>query len=393
MPSDFHHGPRVIEIDNDYGYITTYETSVIGMVVTAPDADPIMFPLNKPVMLIGASQYLDKCGVRGTLAKALDGIKDQYEPLIHVVRVAEGDTEAETISNIIGTKVNGVFTGLQALLACQQMFGEKPRILGVPEWDKKQPIAHELGIIAEKLRAFCYVAVDANALEDAYQYRENFGSKRTMLIYPEFIGWDVNSNAEIALSASTRALGLRAKIDNEIGWHKSISNMPINGVDGLSKHISSDYTSTLSDLDYLNRNQITTLLRKDGFRIWGNRTCSIVPGEQFECYVRTADVLADTMAMNHLYAIDKPISRHLVENIVDTINMKLQEWVTREWLIGGKAFMPVGWNTKATLGNGKLFIEYDYTPVPPLEDLQLLQKQTSSFLIPFIDDLISATKS
>jgi uncharacterized protein len=71
-----------------------------------------------------------------------------------VVRVAEGDDEAETISNIIGgSDANGQYTGMKALLAAQTQLGVKPRILGVPGLDSLE-VATALASIAQQLRAF-----------------------------------------------------------------------------------------------------------------------------------------------------------------------------------------------------------------------------------------------
>ncbi|CHG51762.1 major tail sheath protein [Salmonella enterica subsp. enterica serovar Typhi] len=48
-----------------------------------------------------------------------------------VVRVAQGETEAETTSNIIGgVTSDGKKTGMKALLSAQSQLGVKPRILG-----------------------------------------------------------------------------------------------------------------------------------------------------------------------------------------------------------------------------------------------------------------------
>lgn len=71
-----------------------------------------------------------------------------------MVRVAEGDDEAETISNIIGgTEANGQYTGMKALLAAQTQLDVKPRILGVPGLDSLE-VATALASIAQQLRAF-----------------------------------------------------------------------------------------------------------------------------------------------------------------------------------------------------------------------------------------------
>ena len=386
MPSNFHHGVRVLEVNDGTRYVRTVETAVIGMVVTANDADPTVFPENKAVQLIGASRYLDKAGTTGTLARALDAIKDQCEPVIHVIRVPEGDTEAETVSNIIGSMANGQRTGLQALLTTKAMFGDKARILGVPGYDTLSPISHELDIISAKLRAFNYTGVNGQTMEEAVTNRSGFGSERKMLIWPEFIGWDTSINAERTLMASARALGLRAKIDLEIGWHKTISNIEVQGVEGISHSLFHDPTSLEpTDTKYLNQNEISTLIRQNGFRFWGNRNCagasSLFP---FENYRRTGDVLADTMALGHLWANDLPMDIGLIKDVIFTARAKLDELTNRRYLLGGNAWFDGEFNPKELVKAGKCTIDYDYTPVPPLEDLIFQQRITDQYIVKLI---------
>ena len=386
MPSDFNHGVRVREVSSGSRMVRTVETSIIGMVCTAEDADASVFPLNKPVQLVGASGYLDKAGETGTLVRSLDAIKDQCEPIIHLIRVAEGDTEAETVSNIIGAAAGGQRTGLQALLTSKVQFGEKPRILGVPGWDKKQAIATELDTISDKLRAMNYCGVDAESIEAAMTYRGNFGSRRKMLIWPEFTGWDSATNAEQLLYASARALGLRAKIDNEIGWHKTISNVEVHGVEGISHSIFHDPTATdPTETRLLNSKEVTTLVRDNGFRFWGNRNCagstSLFP---FENYTRTADVLADTMAWGHLWATDQPMSVGLLKDIIYTARSKLLDLTTKGYLLGGNAWFDGDFNPKELVKAGRATIDYNYTPVPPLEDLVFQQRITDKYIVNLI---------
>lgn len=102
MAQDYHHGVRVVEINEGTRSITTVSTAIVGMVCTGDDADASMFPLNKPVLLTDVLTASGKAGESGTLARSLDAIADQAKPVTVVVRVAQGETEAETTSNIIG---------------------------------------------------------------------------------------------------------------------------------------------------------------------------------------------------------------------------------------------------------------------------------------------------
>lgn len=62
------------------------------------------------------------------------------------------------------------------------------------------------------------------------------------------------------------ALGLRAKIDMEQGWHKTLSNVGVNGVTGIKPAIYWDLQNPATDAGLLNEADITTLVQRDGFR-------------------------------------------------------------------------------------------------------------------------------
>ncbi|WP_447529819.1 phage tail sheath protein [Vreelandella sp. TE19] len=385
MAQDYHHGVRVVEINEGTRPIRTVSTAVIGLVATAPDAVAAKFPLDTPVLVTDIYSAISDAGTGGTLARSLRAIVEEARAVCVVVRVAEGEDEAATTANLIGTVTNGRKTGIQALLAAEQQFGVKPRILGVPELDNEN-VASALIAIAQQLRAFAYVAGhDCETKEEAVMYRENFGAREAMVIWPDFQNFDVNAQESRPLSAVAKALGHRAKLDNDIGWHKTLSNMPVNSVTGISHDVFWDLQDPDTDAGYLNAADVTTLINKSGFRFWGSRTCSEDPLFAFESYTRTAQVLADTIAEAHLWAVDKPMHPSLVRDIIEGINAKFRELTRKGYILGGEAWFDPELNSKEVLKSGKLYIDYDYTPVPPLENLMLQQRITDQYLVDFAD--------
>lgn len=382
MPTDYHHGVRVVEIDGGTRPIRVIATAIIGFVATAPDADAAAFPLNTPVLVTNPLAALADAGSQGTLAKVLTAIAAQANALCVVVRVAPGVDAAATNTAVIGTvAADGTYTGMQALLAAESRLGVKPRILACPGLDTL-PVATALAAIAQKLRGFAYVAADScDTKEEAVAYRENFGQREIMVIWPEFKAWDGTAAANAPATAF--AIGLRAKLDEQIGWHKTLSNMPVNGVVGISKDVFFDLQNPASDAGYLNADEVTTLIRRDGYRFWGSRTCSTDPLYAFESYTRTAQVLADTMAEAHFWAVDLPMNPSLVRDILEGINAKFRELKALGYLIDGSAWYDEAPNTKESLKAGKLYLDYDYTPVPPLENLLFQQRITDRYLIDF----------
>lgn len=391
--SDYHHGVQVVEINDGTRVISTVSTAIVGMVCTASDADAGMFPLNEPVLITNVQSAIAKAGKQGTLAASLQAIADQAKPVIVVVRVAEGsgeDAQAQTLSNIIGTTdENGKYTGLKALLTAEAVTGVKPRILGVPGLDSLE-VATALAPICQKLRAFGYVSAwGCKTISEAIKYRENFSQRELMVIWPDFLAWNTASNSSAVAYSTARALGMRAAIDQSAGWHKTLSNVGVNGVTGISTPVFWDLQESGTDADLLNEAGVTTLIRKDGFRFWGNRTCSDDPLFLFENYTRTAQVIADTMADAHMWAVDKPITASLIRDIIDGINAKFRELKSNGYIIDATCWFDEEANDAASLKAGKLYIDYDYTPVPPLENLTLRQRITDKYLA----NLVSSVNS
>lgn len=380
--ADYHHGVRVIEINEGSRPIRTVSTAVVGVVCTSNDADAATFPLNKPALVTDLRAALGKAGNNGTLAPTLQAIADQADPLTVVVRVETGADDAATTTNVIGAS-GATYTGMQALLAAQSQLGIKPRILACPGVDT-QPVAAALAIVAKKLRAMAYVSAAASAdKEAAVLYRENFADRELMIIWPDFVSWDTATSASAPAFATARAVGLRAKIDQEQGWHKSLSNVAVAGVTGISRDVHWDLQDPTTDANYLNAGDVTTLVNANGFRFWGSRTCSDDPLFAFEPAARTAQVLADTIAEALLVYIDKPMHPSLVRDIIESINAKFRELKANRYIIDANAWYDERINTAATLASGQLHIDYDYTPVPPLENLTLRQRITDRYLVDF----------
>ncbi|MBH2891922.1 phage tail sheath protein [Serratia marcescens] len=381
---DYHHGVRVVEINDGTRVISTVSTAIVGMVCTAEDADASVFPLDTPVLITDVLAASGKAGKKGTLAASLRAIAEQAKPVTVVVRVATGKDAAETTSNIIGgANAEGRYTGMKALLSAQAELGVKPRILGVPGLDN-QEVATALAGICQQLRAFGYISAHGcKTVQEATKYRDNFSQRELMLIWPDFVSWNTTANQSDIAYATARALGLRAKIDTETGWHKTLSNVGVNGVTGITASVFWDLQAPGTDADLLNQACVTTLIRKDGFKFWGSRTCSDDPLFLFENYTRTAQVLADTMAEAHLWVVDRPVTPTLVRDMIDGINAKFRELKSAGLIIDGNCWYDESANTKETLKAGKLFIDYDYTPVPPLEDLTLRQRITDRYLATF----------
>jgi len=340
------------------------------------------FPLDRPVLVTDIRDAISKAGDGGTLLPTLEAIADQVTPVLVVVRVAEGADDAATAVNVIGDVVDGQGSGIQALLAAEAETGVRPRILGAPGLDS-QDVTEAMVVAAQKLRGFVYAAAIGADTAAAVLYRGNFAARELMLIWPDFA-----TGGQFPGDAVARALGMRAKIDEQTGWHKTLSNVAVNGVSGLTKDVLFDLQDESTTAGVLNTGDVTTMVRLNGFRFWGNRTCSDDAQWAFESRVRTSQALQDTIAEGLAWAIDKPLTPQLVRDVTETINAAFRQLKAEGRIIGGEVLpLDTDLNTAAYLASGRLALDYEFTDTAPLEGLTLNQRVTDRFYANFADQL------
>lgn len=138
VSSIFLHGLETNEVSSSPKAVATIDTGVIAVIGTAPLADDELWPSDKVVQVNGGSYA--GLGLTGTIADALDDIFDQtgkISPVVVVVRVEEGDTVAETMSNIIGNAATR--TGMHALRNAKSELNVVPKLLIAPGYTSQRP--------------------------------------------------------------------------------------------------------------------------------------------------------------------------------------------------------------------------------------------------------------
>lgn len=372
------HGIKTNVLTTGTRNISALASGVIGLICTATAAAGgpttalnTAFPLNTPVLVTDVRAAIANAGSGGTLKPALEAIYDQASPIVIVVRVAAENTTTAQNTAVIGNA--GTYTGIYALLAAESATGHRPRVIGAPGLDTA-PVITALIPVAQKLRGMVYAGVTAATVADAVIFAGGFSARELMLIWPNWTG-------AFAGDAVARALGLRAQIDEQQGWHKTISNVGVAGVSGVSQNLFFDIQDPSTDVSALNTAKITTLVRSPsgGFIFWGNRTTSAEPLFAFEAATRTSQILQDEIAAGLMWAVDKPLTAFLVKDVIETINARIRALVVQQRLIGGRAWFDPALNAQADLAAGKLVIDYEFTPAAPLEGLELNQRITDKY--------------
>ena len=400
MPNQFLHGAEVIELNDGARPIKTVKSSVIGLVGTAPQGS-----VNTPTLILGSRAKAveifganDDANKDYTIPKALDGIFDQAGAMVVVINVADPSnpahlttgsldpaniTSADVVGGVDGT--TGQYKGVHALLAANSELGVTPRILIAPGFthdmpsDNANPVVSELLGIAENLRAVIIADLPSTNDTDAIDYVGDFGSARVYPIYPWVKVLD-SLGAIVEEPASARVAGLIVKSDNERGFWWSPSNLVINGIVGISKPIDFVLGDVNSKANYLNENNIATIIQESGFRLWGNRTLSADPKWAFLQARRTADMINDSLLKAHLWAVDRNITKTYIEDVLEGVNNYLRHLKSIGAIIGGNAFADPELNTPDQIAQGKVSFDFDFTPPYPAEHITFRSKMTDDYL-------------
>lgn len=382
MPDYFLHGAEVVEVDDGLRPIQTVKSSIIGIIGTAPDADASTFPVDTPVLISGP-RMAATLGADGTLADAYAAIYQQGVNIAIVVRVAEGATAPETLSNVAGTEAAG--TGVFAFVNAQNLIGQTPRILAAPGFtaipaaDPASPVTLALIAVAGRLRAVA-VADGPNTTEaDALTDRGKYGSERLYIVDPAVRVWDTVTNAYVTRPASAYAAGAISARDATRGFWWSPSNQVLNGVAGTTRPVSWGISDPDTEANRLNEGDVATIVRADGFRLWGNRTAGADPLWAFLPVRRTADMIYESIESALLWAMDRPFSAQLLLDIRDSVQAYLDTLRGRGATLGGRVWLDAELNTEATLKAGKLFLDFDFEPPAPLEHLTLQARRNGDY--------------
>lgn len=228
-------------------------------------------------------------------------------------------------------------------------------------------VAELLGI-ADRLRAVILADGPNTTDAAALAYAGDFGSKRVFVCDPGVLKTD-SDGATVAGYASPVVAGLIARSDNERGFWWSPSNQEIYGIVGTGRAVDFVMGDYNSRANLLNAGKVATIIRQNGYRLWGNRTLSSDPKWQYLCVVRTADIINDSLLAAHLWAVDRGITKTYVQDVREGVRAYLRYLVKIGAILGGDCWIDPDLNPASEIANGHVTWDFDFTPTYPAEHI------------------------
>lgn len=287
-----------------------------------------------------------------------------------------------TEDDVAGTLLDK--TGVYALIDAEHLTGFVPKILIAPEFahfevnlSAATAIVPALSTVAARLRAIALIDSPNTDAADAITARGLVSGDlaRVGLIDPGV------ETAAGSRSASAYAAGVQARVDNEKGFWWSLSNQPINGIIGTGRPVDFVLGDPSSEADVLNAQHIITIVNKGGYRLWGNRSLETVdPKWKYLCVRRTADMINESLLQAHLWAVDRPITRTYVDEVIAGVKAYLRHLVAQGAILGGDVWADEELNTPESIASGHIWFDFDFTPTYPAEKITFRSRLVNDYI-------------
>ncbi|GFN46367.1 phage tail sheath C-terminal domain-containing protein [Candidatus Regiella insecticola] len=325
---------------------------------------------------LAAASNTQRAAVEATLTAAKKELETEEKNLTEEITKLK-KAETEMIKGGVN-ETTGAYTGVKALLAAQSKVGVTPRILIAPGFTHIEEVTQEMWSIADQLRAI--IIADGPCTNDAaaIKYRGKFGSARVYLVDPQV---QVSTTGDQQFEpASARVAGVLVKSDAERGFWWSPSNREIYGIIGTHRPIDFAFGNKNARANILNEQDIATIIQQDGYRLWGNRTCASDKKWAFLSVRRTADMVNESLLQNHLWALDRNISKTYVSDVSEGVNAYLRHLTAQGAVLGGKCWADPDLNTPEQIKEGKVCFNFDFTPPYPAEHITFRSHLVGNYL-------------
>ncbi|ULL07076.1 phage tail sheath family protein [Pseudomonas putida] len=386
--SGFFHGVTVTNVDTGARNVALPSSSIIGLVDTFTEGAGATAKAGDLVLITNEREAVAAFGAASAITKACQAIYTRSKAVIVATGVAKVvDPAAQTSGIIGGVQASGKRTGLQALLDGKSRFNAQPRLIVAPKHSATQAVATAMQSIAEKLRAVAIIDGPGTTDEAATTYAKSFGSKRLYMVDPGVQLWDTTTSATIDAPASAWAAGVFAYTDSEYGFWSSPSNKEFVGITGTTRAIEYLDGDETCRANLLNNANIATIIRDDGFRLWGNRTLSSDSKWAFVTRVRTMDMVMDAILYGHKWAVDRGITSTYIRDVTEGLQAFMRDLKAQGAIINFEVYADPVLNTASQLEQGKVYWNIRFTDVPPAENPNFRIEVTNQWLTEVLDQV------
>lgn len=279
-----------------------------------------------------------------------------------------------------GVDVSGNETGLEVVRQVFPKLSLVPGILLAPRWSMDPTVAAALQAKTAEIngvfKATCMIDVssktggalaygDVNTQKTA----QGINSPRAYAVWPcAKVGDKIYSGSSLAAALTAYTDAVNADTPNVSPSNKTLAISAACLADGTEVILDQDQANTVNSFG------VATFLNFQGFRLWGNNTAAYPgitdPKDRWYSVRRFLNWAANTFILTYFQMVDGPANPRLIENIVDSENVRGNGFVARDVCARYEIAFDEAENTTADMLNGALTFHQYITPYTPAEDIE-----------------------
>lgn len=299
-----------------------------------------------------------------------------------------GVTAADIIGGVDSS--TGALTGLECINKIFPVFGLTPGLISAPGWSNNANVIAALEAKCTGINgcfsAECLVDIGCDATgaaeaqpvaalkyADVKTAKENLGidSAHTIACWPlGKIGEKV-----YALSALVSALIAYTDAANDDVPYLYPSNKSL-GITGLCLADGSAVILDQEQANLVNSFGVVTAVNYNGYKCWGNNTAvypsSTDPKDRWIAVRRMFTWWGNTLILTYHQKVDDPANYRLIENIVDSENIRGNSFVARGIVAQAFCEFRADENPVTDIMNGEITFHIHLTPFTPAEDIEFI---------------------
>lgn len=243
------------------------------------------------------------------------------------------------------------------------------------------------GNINGLFRAKALIDIDCGA-SGARAYSDVLTKKNAANIADEdeIAFWPMAKLGDYKFHLSTQMAGLMAQIDTGNGGcpYESPSNKGLQ-CDGLCLEDGTEVNLTLAQANYLNGVGVDTALNfMSGWVAWGNYTACYPSNTDVKDYFipvsRMFGWVGNSLVKTFWSKLDKPMTRRLIDTVLDSANIWLNGLVGMGYLLGARVEMLENENPLTNLMAGIIKLHVYMTPPSPAQEIDFVLEYDASYV-------------
>jgi hypothetical protein len=284
--------------------------------------------------------------------------------------------------------VTGNYEGLELVDKVFPKFGLVPGMILAPGWSHDPEVAAIMVAKASNINAHfkCIALVDVPA-DTITKYSDvSLWKNQNNFIYErQVVCWPKIKLGDKEFHLSTQLAGVMCKVDsqNDDVPYVSPSNKSLQANGAVAG--ANEVMLGPEQAAYLNGQGVVTALNFiGGWRAWGNRT-GAYPSmtdvkDTFIPIRRMFDWIGNTLVLTFWQKVDYPITRRLVDTIIDSANIWLNGLAARQYILGGRVEFNRDENPTTDLIDGIIRFHVYVTPPAPAREIDFIVEYDPQYL-------------